>query len=330
MIEFRTLLPSELEAWFDHCALVFNHYQDLDASRQYFMNHWYNDPWCDRHAIFVAVDAGEIASTVRVFHRRIYLAGGEFTMGGIGEVSTKAAYRRQGLSGKLLEMSVAYMEAEDLDFSMLGTGTPGHYSRYGWQEVPTYRQRAEVHPARSPQVRLINFQEPAKLMQAMELYHRYSHKFNGAIIRDHGDYWRKWIRCEVTLGWVPRQIGRGWVLQDGKEAIAYLVVRKDIDRNDIYVQDFACRGDVAHSFRLLAQHAVWSLNGDQPAQVVFPAVITSDYPVEWNKTDGLMIRVNNKELRKSLPGENVSDLFHGGKTATYGGSKLVMWGIDDF
>jgi len=46
-------------------------------------------------------------------------------MGGIGEVSTKAAYRRQGLSGKLLEMSVAYMEAEDLDFSMLGTGTPG-------------------------------------------------------------------------------------------------------------------------------------------------------------------------------------------------------------
>ncbi len=330
LIEFRTLLSSELEAWFDHCALVFNQYQDLDATRQYFMNHWHNDPWRDRHAIFVAVDSGEIVSTVRVFDRRIYLAGEEFTMGGIGEVSTKVAYRRQGLSGKLLEMSIAYMEAEGLDFSMLGTGTPKHYSRYGWEPVPTYWQRAEIHPVKSPCARLINFQEPGELLEIMELYHWYAQKCNGTIIRNHWEYWQKWVQCEVMRGWIPQQIGRGWVLREDGEITAYLVVSKDINRSDIYVQDFACRGDVGHSFRQLVQHAVWSLNVDQPAQVVFPAVIDSDFPVEWDRRDGLMVRLNNKELWRSLPEKNLNDLFHGGNTATYGASKLVMWGIDDF
>jgi len=332
-VEFRSLLPGELEAWFDHCALVFDPYSDLDASRQYFMHHWYNDPLRDRHAIFVAVHLGEIVSTVRVFHRQIYLAGEEFTMGGIGEVSTKAPYRRQGLSGKLLEMAIDYMRAEGLDFSMLGTGTPRHYARYGWQQVPTYWQRAEVSPLRSPLVKVINLQEPVELGQIRSLYHQYASQFNGSIVRHHCAYWHDWVRIEIQQGWIPQGLGRGWVLREGEEVIAYLVVAKDAQRNQIFIRDFACRGDmaeIAQSFRQLAQHAVWSLYGDRSAQVIFPGVIHSDFPVTWEKRDGLMVRVNNKSLWERLPEKDASALFHGGDAATYSGSRLVVWGIDDF
>lgn len=329
-MEFRTLLPWELDAWFDHCALVFDQYHDLDASRQYFMNHWHNDPWRDRHAIFVAVDSGEIASTVRVFHRRIYLNGREFTMGGIGEVSTKMAYRRQGLSGRLLEMAVRYMETEGLDFSMLGTGTPKHYSRYGWEEVPIYCQQAKVAPARSQHVRLINLQEARELQRIMGLYHRYSRNFNGPVLRDHERYWTDWVRCEIMRGWLPQEIGRGWVLQEDNDIIAYLVATKHAKGNFMVVQDFACLGEVAPCFRRLVQHAVASLYGEESSQVIFPAGVASDFPVKWERRDGLMIRVNRAELWERLPEQNVVDLFHGGKGATNDASRLVTWGLDDF
>lgn len=65
-----------------------------------------NDPDRTPEGIFVALDssAGVIASTVRVFTRRIIVQGGEFKLGGIGEVSTKSQYRRQGLASKLLQV----------------------------------------------------------------------------------------------------------------------------------------------------------------------------------------------------------------------------------
>ena len=330
MIQFRTLLSSELENWFDHVALVFDQYRDLEASRQYFMNHWYNDPWRDRHSVFVAVDGDEIVSTVRVFQRSIYLAGNQYTMGGIGEVSTKEAYRRQGISGKLLQMAIEHMEAERLDFSMLGTGTHRHYARYGWEQVDEYWQKAVVSPRKNSKVKLINLQEPSELRQIGELYHEYSSQFNGAIVRDHFDYWRDWIMTEVLRGWIPNQVGRGWGLEEKGEIIAYLIVAKGLNDDLIRVQDFACRGDAGPSFRKLIRHAVASLCGDEPAEAVFPAVIASDFPVEWNVGHSLMIRINNQDLWGELPEENLSDLFHGGKDATYGASKLLRWSIDGF
>ena len=44
-MEFRALYPEELEAWFDHVTHVFS------GNRQYFVNHWENDPWKDIEGI---------------------------------------------------------------------------------------------------------------------------------------------------------------------------------------------------------------------------------------------------------------------------------------
>ena len=69
-MEFRALRPEELEAWLDHVTSVFT------GGRQYFSNHWHNDPWRDAEGIRIAVDNGTIVSTVRVFIRKIFLARG--------------------------------------------------------------------------------------------------------------------------------------------------------------------------------------------------------------------------------------------------------------
>ena len=87
-MEFRRLRPEELEDWFTHLVSVFA-LGSSKGGREYFLRHWENDPWKNLEDIFVAVEAGQILSTVRIMPRRIFLAGEEVTMGGIGEVSTK-------------------------------------------------------------------------------------------------------------------------------------------------------------------------------------------------------------------------------------------------
>ena len=330
MVEFRALKASEMDAWFDHCALVFNQHNDLEASRQYFMNHWYNDPWRKLRGILVAVEAGEILSTVRVFHRRIYLGGEIFTMGGIGEVSTKEPYRRRGLSGKLLEMAIDYMESEDMDFSMLATGSPRHYSRFGWEEVITYWKQAEIQPLRCKDIRLLNLWDSQELQQVMNLYHLYSCRLNGPIVRDRRDYWQDWVRTEITRGWFAQGRGRGWVLLEAGEIKAYLVAAKDAGKDILIVNDFACREDEADSFRKLIQHAAWSLGDGKPLPAAYPAAVAADFPAKLEVKQGLMIRVNNRRLRDRLPQTNVSELFHGNSKGDCGTSKLVSWGIDDY
>ena len=59
------------------------------GGRQYFSNHWHNDPWRDPEGIRIAMDNGAIVSTVRVFIRKMFLHGEPITVGGLGEVSTR-------------------------------------------------------------------------------------------------------------------------------------------------------------------------------------------------------------------------------------------------
>lgn len=55
----------------------------------YFKKHYYCVPYKNIESIFVAVHGNEIASTVRLFCRKMYFHGNEIKVGGIGEVSTK-------------------------------------------------------------------------------------------------------------------------------------------------------------------------------------------------------------------------------------------------
>ena len=126
MIVFRTITRAEVDTWAELCGTVF------DAGKQYFINHFERDPDAREAGIWVALDDGKLVSSVRVFHRCVYISGQRVSMGGIGEVCTLPEYQKRGLSAELLKRSVGYMREQGLNISLLFTGSNNHYARQGW------------------------------------------------------------------------------------------------------------------------------------------------------------------------------------------------------
>lgn len=91
----------------------------------------------------VALDGKKIVSAVQYFVRPTRgLNGYLHKMGGIANVATLPEYRGQGLSSKLLEMSIKEMQDHGCDWSMLFTGVNAHYAKLGWRTMPTRIRKA--------------------------------------------------------------------------------------------------------------------------------------------------------------------------------------------
>lgn len=321
MYEFRSLLWDELDKWFDHCAGVFSSSEgrSYDEMRRYFMNHWYNDSARKLDGIFVAVANGQIVSTVRVFHRYIYLNGRIVAMGGIGEVSTKPEHRRQGLSGRLLEMAIEYMTSCGMVISSLGTGVPQHYARYGWEPVARFVSQAEVGAKHDSAIRLLDWDDPKELHQVISCYDNYAVQFNGTLVRDEG-YWQKWIRTEA---------GRAWVLREGGDVVAYLMAKRSSNPSELIVQDFGAKKNDADSFGRLVSHAVSSF-GQEHMSVFFPAAIRSGLGgVQTHREDGKMIRLVGDSLADLVKQVSLEELVHQG-SVTPESTRLLIPQIDGF
>lgn len=201
-MEFRALRPEELEAWLDHVTSVFT------GGRQYFSNHWHNDPWRDAEGIRVAVDKGTIVSTVRVFIRKMFLHGEPITVGGIGEVSTRPEYQRRGIATQLLKDSIQFMEDRDIAVSLL-FGSQRIYSIEGWEKVTRYyaRQSFTAEKQSEWEVRPANFDDEVEVKRLSDLYSGYARKFNGPLVRDEIAYWTKWVRTESPNAYVAEREG---------------------------------------------------------------------------------------------------------------------------
>lgn len=199
-MEYRALKPDEFEAWLDHVTHVFS------GGRQYFSNHWYNDPWKDFEGIRVAVDAGKIVSTVRVFIRKMYFRGEQITVGGIGEVSTRTEYRKKGIATQLLLDSIEFMESRDIAISMLH-GSQRIYSIEGWEKVDRFIAQKSIIGKEQNEwnIRQVNLEDKIEVNQLSDLYHNYSQRFNGIFVRDEIDYWTEWVKTESSSLWVAER-----------------------------------------------------------------------------------------------------------------------------
>jgi predicted acetyltransferase len=193
MIEFRSLRENEMEDWFDHCMWVFNNSEYSESCRQYFADHWYNDPWKDIDSIFVAADGGKILSTVRVFHRNIFISGQAISMGGIGEVSTKPEYQGKGLSGTLLKNAISLMKKRKINTSILFTGKWGHYGRYDWKQCIICSNVSDVPMEPSSKYNFRSANINTDLESLKSIYTEYSKNHNGPLIRDSSFYWEHWL-----------------------------------------------------------------------------------------------------------------------------------------
>ncbi len=203
-MECRALYPAELEAWFEHVTDVFS------GNRQYFVNHWENDPWKNIEGIRVAVDDGKIVSTLRVFIRKMFLHGEPISVGGIGEVSTRREYQRRGLATLLLKDSIHFMKEHDIAISSLH-GSQRIYALEGWEKIQRYYARetfvAKMDEPTQWNVRPVNFQSQTELNQIAELYDGYSRKFNGTFVRDDIAYWTDWVQTESPNIWAAERNG---------------------------------------------------------------------------------------------------------------------------
>ncbi|RKU18867.1 hypothetical protein C6500_12335 [Candidatus Poribacteria bacterium] len=231
-MEFRALHPEELETWLDHVTSVFT------GGRQYFSNHWHNDPWRDAEGIRVALDKGTIVSTVRVFIRKMFLHGEPITVGGIGEVSTRPEYRRRGIATQLLQDSIQFMEDRDIAVSLL-FGSQKIYSIEGWEKVSRYyaRQSFSANKQSEWEVRPANFDNEVEVKRLSDLYDRYARKFNGALVRDEIAYWTKWVRTESSNAWIAEKDGNieGYVFVTPRED--ELSVKEFIASEEAFAQD---------------------------------------------------------------------------------------------
>lgn len=325
-MEYRALNPNEFEAWLDHVTHVFS------GGRQYFSNHWYNDPWKDVEGIRVAVDEGQIVSTVRVFIRKMYFHGEKITVGGIGEVSTRTEYRKKGIATQLLLDSIDFMESRDIAISMLH-GNQRIYSNEGWEKVDRYIAKKSIigKEQNTWKIRAINFQDPNEVKQIADLHHNYSVKFNGIFVRDELEYWTNWVKTESPSMWIAERNGK----IDG-----YVSVNK---RNShLNIKEFAASESINEDgnenvfFEFMISDIVTKLN-EEKLEIDFPAAIGDGFnaPVV-EKYGSTMYRVIQPQAFKEKIKEELSDslpnLMHSQSTPNAKDiqSHHIFWSTDSF
>ena len=113
--------------------------------------------------IEVMVD-GAVASSVVVVDRTIRIGHVHLKMGGIGDVSTRRAYRQHGYARKMLEDAVVFMREAGYHFSAL-FGIPDFYPKFGYVPGPGHRFHRNAmpsSPARNP-IRPFTPQDAARM-----------------------------------------------------------------------------------------------------------------------------------------------------------------------
>lgn len=325
-MEFRALHPEELEAWLDHVTSVFT------GGRQYFSNHWHNDPWRDAEGIRVAVDNGTIVSTVRVFIRKIFLHGAPITVGGIGEVSTRPEYRRRGIATQLLKDSIGFMASRDIAVSLL-FGSQKIYAIEGWEKVSRYYARQFFTAAKQSEweVRRANFDDAVEVTRIADLYDRYARKFNGTLVRDEIAYWTKWVQTESSNAWVAERDGtiEGYISVIPRED--EFGVKEFIASEGAFARD---RGK--HLFEGMLSHIIAQMDAES-LEVVYPAPIADGFNAPAIEEQGsAMYRIVQpaalSEKMKSTAFNSIPNLLHNQPEPLAQGiqSHHIFWYTDGF
>ncbi|ADQ05848.1 GCN5-related N-acetyltransferase [Caldicellulosiruptor hydrothermalis 108] len=322
-MEFRTLKESELEKWFYHCASVFGENRNLDFWLDYFKRHYFNDPFRDINSIFVAADGSSIASTVRLFYRKIYFHGKEITVGGIGEVSTKPQYRGMGLASKLLRMAIDTMREKKLSISILFASLHNFYGKLGYKVLTRefclldrniFRKYYESKVAQAREVKEIKLSDnDIEIMD--EIYKVYSANFNGPVVRNR-EYWLNWVKFEpkTSLGYFI----------DGRLA-AYLFYRKN--GKEVIILEYGCF-DSSNKEIPLIEFIKFIINNENAEAIKYPKAIGLELTgcTEF-KDNSLMLNLITPFKLEGLLVDSTERLI---SILTREPDKFLFWGTDNF
>lgn len=138
-MEIRELRESEQEECLDLWAAAFPR-----TGRDYFIKYFRGDVNWRPGDTIVCEEDGRLVSAVSIVRRNVSRGALRMSMAGIANVGTLPEARGKGHSTACLRRAIAYMEAEDFDFSLLGTGIPDYYARLGWIRTPLPAYQATI------------------------------------------------------------------------------------------------------------------------------------------------------------------------------------------
>jgi N-acetylglutamate synthase-like GNAT family acetyltransferase len=188
--EFRAIREEEREACLDLWCTVFP-----GAGRDYFRRYFYGDVEWLPYYTQVAVLDGKLVSSVHICKRVVACGDFQLTMGGIANVATLPEHRGQGYNTECLRRAVGIMEADAMDFSLLGTGINAFYERVGFATLhhdSLYGPiRADFAPRPTPVV--LRPATAADLPTVQAIYAEYNRQRPYTVQRTEA-YWRDWVR----------------------------------------------------------------------------------------------------------------------------------------
>ncbi len=143
----------------------------------------------------VAVLDGKLVSAVQTVKRTVACGDFRLTMGGIANVATLPEYRGKGYNQELLKRAIEVMEADAMDFSMLGTGINTYYAKLGYStlECPVLEGDIKTQIAPSNSDYTIREATGDDLPAIRAVYDLYNAKAPIAVQR-YEAYWRDWMR----------------------------------------------------------------------------------------------------------------------------------------
>ncbi|HZP80371.1 MAG TPA: GNAT family N-acetyltransferase [Chthonomonadaceae bacterium] len=234
--EFRAIREAEQEQCLDLWCAAFR-----SDSRAYFERYFYGDvEWLPYYTQVAVVD-GKVVSAVTICKRTVACGDLRLTMGGIGNVATLPDYRGHGYNTECLKRAIAIMEADAMDFSLLGTGINAYYARVGFATLPVEHLHGTIRADFAPRSTTLPSPEARERGQGVRadctvrpataddlpavraIYDAYNRTRPIAVVRDEA-YWRGWVRIS------PESVPDTLLVAIGPEGEVLGYVRHQIHR----------------------------------------------------------------------------------------------------
>ncbi len=217
MVQYRVLDPREypqaVRLWVSIFGVESEFFTSLLESRS-----------IEDNISVAAVEGDEIVASVHVFVREIRDRDGRpLKVGGIGSVSTLDSHRKQGLSGKLIQLAIEKMAEAGCVWSYLGTGKNNHYARYGYRTVGTRSFRGVLNQTTAPQIGEVRPVDNALLSQMAVLHDNTFGDRPMAMVRSPQN-WQSASHYRLTRHGVKLHV----VMSEG-ELTSYLVAQHEPD-----------------------------------------------------------------------------------------------------